>query len=116
MKKVLLIIISLIFLISTNKAQIQYDFGFTRDNSIIVKDSLGKTMSMPWVGGFNAVHFEEMDLNLDGVMDLIVFDTHGDRITTLINDNIANTTSYTYAPEYEKLLPKCNSWLETYDY
>ena len=73
-------------------------------------------MSMPWVGGLNAVHFQEMDLNLDGVMDLIIFDTHGDKLTTLINDNIANTTSYTYAPEYEKLIPRCNSWIQTYDY
>jgi len=73
-------------------------------------------MNMPWFGGLNAVHFQEMDLNLDGVMDLIVFDTHGDKLNTLINNNIPNTTSYTYAPEYIKLLPKCNSWIETYDY
>jgi len=116
MKKVLLIILSSFLFVLINKAQIQYDFGFVRDNSVSVKDSLGNPMSMPWVGGLNAVHFQEMDLNLDGVMDLIVFDTHGDKLTTLINDNIANTTSYTFAPEYKSLLPKCNSWIETYDY
>jgi len=107
----------IITLFSTNiSSQISYDFGLERDNSIVVKDSLGNTMNMPWFGGLNAVHFQEMDLNLDGVMDLIVFDTHGDKLNTLINNNIPNTTSYTYAPEYIKLLPKCYSWIETYDY
>ena len=116
MKEVLLIILSSILFISTTKAQIQYDFGFERDNTIIVKDSLGNIMDMPWVGGLNAVHFEEMDLNLDGVMDLIVFDTHGNKTSTFINNNIPNNTSYTYQPQYENLLPKCDSWIETYDY
>ncbi len=114
-KKIIILFFSFLY-ININFAQTRYDFGFERNNSIIVKDSIGNTLSMPWVGGFNAVHFEEMDLNLDGAMDLIVFDTHGNKMTTLINNNIANTTSYSYAPEYEKLVPKCDSWIETYDY
>ncbi len=107
----------LLLLIPTiNIAQQRFDFGYERINSITVKDSTGHNLTMPWAGGLNAPHFEKMDLNLDGIMDLITFDTHGNRLMTYINTGIKDSSSYTYAPEYENAIPKCISWLQTYDY
>lgn len=97
-------------------SQIPFDFGFVRDNSVQVKDSSGNLQTMAWTGGLNSVHFQEMDLNLDGVLDLISFDTHGDRMLTYLNDNITDSISYTFAPQYIKMLPKCASWMQTVDY
>ncbi len=116
MKTKIILIAFLLFSASSLFSQIAYDFGFERDNSIVVKDSLGNVINMPWTGGLNAVHFEQMDLNLDGILDLIVFDTHGDRLTTYLNENISDSASYTYAPEYINQIPKSYSWLQTYDY
>ncbi len=112
----ILLIISVFsfFNISTNAQN--YDFGFVRDNTIIVKDSLGNNLSMPWVGGLNAVHYQQMDLNFDSFMDLIVFDIHGNRLLTFINDGIADSSSYTYAPQYINAFPIINSWIQTYDF
>lgn len=108
-------LLSFIFIASI-QSQTAYDFGFERNNSIVVKDSLGNPQSMAWAGGLNAVHFEEMDLNLDGVMDLITFDIHGNRMMTYINDNIPDSSSYTFAPIYANSLPQCWDWVATYDY
>ncbi len=97
------------------KAQ-QYDYGFSRSSSIIVKKVNGDTMQMPWVGGLNSVHFQEIDLNLDGIRDLVVFDVHGNRLMTFINGGTANQSDYTYTPEYESAFPEVQSWLQTVDY
>ena len=97
-------------------AQQYFDFGFERDHSIQVNDSLGNPLDMAWVGGLNAVHFQEMDLNLDGIMDIVVYDVQGSRLLTFINNGTANTIDYTYAPEYEKLFPEIYSWMQTVDF
>jgi len=114
MIRIFLILIFFTFSL-VNNAQ-NYDFGFLRNSSIIVKDSLGNIQSMPWVGGLNSVHMQQMDLNLDGVLDLLVFDIHGNKLSTFINDNIADSASYTYAPEYVSAFPFLMSWLQTVDY
>jgi hypothetical protein len=116
MKKIFTFLLICIIGAYNTNAQSTYDFGFTRSSSIVVKDSLGNNLEMPWAGGLNAVHFEQIDLNRDGIKDLITFDTHGDRLMTYINSGQLGTNSYTYAPQYEKLFPKCYSWLQTYDY
>ncbi|MFM7079217.1 MAG: hypothetical protein ACKOYC_05450 [Bacteroidota bacterium] len=46
----------------------------------------GPPIENPWVGGFNAPIFSEIDMNGDGIKDLFVFDREGYRITTYINN------------------------------
>ena len=116
MKNKILLIISILSLLNISSNAQNYDFGFIRDNSIIVNDSLGNPISMPWVGGLNAVHFSQIDLNFDNLLDLIVFDIHGDKLTTYINDGISDSSSYTYAPQYINALPIINGWIQTCDY
>ncbi len=111
----LLLFVSILYFLPSS-SQTTYDFGFERNNSIVVKDSLGNNLSMAWAGGLNAAHFQEIDINRDGIMDMVSFDTHGDRLMTYINSGVAGTSSYTYEPKYEKEFPKCYSWLQTYDY
>jgi len=97
-------------------SQQTHDFGFKNNNNIIVRDSIGDTLSMPWVGGLNAVHFQQMDLNLDGKLDLISFDLHGDMLKTFINYGGPNEINYKYEPQYESLLPPIENWIKTRDF
>ncbi|MBL0072970.1 MAG: hypothetical protein IPP34_14690, partial [Bacteroidetes bacterium] len=66
---------------------------------------LGTTLKNPWVGGFNAPIFSEIDMNGDGRKDLFVFEKDGNRISTFINQGTPNTVDYVYAPEYAKKFP-----------
>jgi hypothetical protein len=96
--------------------QITYDFGFQRDFSVQVFNEQNQLLKNPWVGGFNAVHFNEIDLNTDGIQDLVVFDTQRDRLMTFLNQGISGTVGYIYAPQYEKYFPKITGWIRLRDF
>ncbi len=91
--------------------------SFVQNNQFVVLNYEGDTLLNPWTGGFNAVQFSEIDLNLDGVKDLFVFDRAGNRISTFINSGVANQVSYSYAPEYIELFPDdIKDWALLRDY
>ena len=88
----------------------QYNFKF--DQSIPVKVG-GQELTMPWGGGLNAGQYQSIDLNLDGVEDLVVFDRTSNKINCFINEG----GTYVYRPEYAHLFPKdINNWLVLADY
>ncbi len=70
----------------------------------------------PWAGGMNSCQFGVVDMNLDGIKDLFVFDRHGDRIMTFINGGSAGTVDYEYAPEYIDNFPELFDWAILVDY
>ena len=82
-----------------------------RDTSVDVYESNTKYKS-PWVGGMNSVQFNEIDLNLDGVNDLITFDRSGNKLNTFIKKN----NEYIFAPKFRKNFPKIKDWCLTADY
>ncbi|MDD5508890.1 MAG: T9SS type A sorting domain-containing protein [Bacteroidales bacterium] len=92
------------------------DYGFRKDFSIPVNDSKGMLYEQPWVGGLNACQFTEVDLDMDGTLDLVVFDRHGNRILPFINEGKKNRTGYTYAPEYHTRFPAIREWMNLVDY
>lgn len=69
-----------------------------------------------WAGGMNSCQFGDVDMNLDGIKDLLVFDRHGDRIMTFLNAGYANQVSYYLAPEYASAFPKLVDWAILKDY
>ena len=76
-----------------------------KENSVYFKS--------PFVGGINAGQFSEIDLNLDGIMDLIVFDKSGNKIIPFINNGL----DYIFAPIYRENFPKnLHDWLLLADY
>lgn len=111
MKKILLLT-SFIALFSQSEAQI----SFSNYKDIVVNQGSSRALKLPFSGGLDAPQFSECDLDMDGTLDLVVFDREGYRISTFINDGIANQISYTYAPEYEKLFPKIIDWMLMLDY
>lgn len=115
MKKILLTT-SLCLLIVFSYAQ-NYSFEHynTGTDTINVLEN-NRMLKHPFAGGMDVPQFAECDLNLDGKMDLVVFDREGYRLSTYINKGIANTISYEYAPEYIKKFPPITDWIQMADY
>jgi len=100
-----------------SKAQVIYnDFGFTKSLNAPVIDSLGASLNKAWVGGLNSCQYGAIDLNLDGIKDLIVFDRNGNRLLTFINNGIPNVISYSFAPEFAPKFPYIHDWIQLEDY
>ncbi|HRY98871.1 MAG TPA: VCBS repeat-containing protein [Bacteroidales bacterium] len=91
------------------------DIVFTRRHLVPVADS-GRQLLYPWVGGMNAVQFSQVDLDLDGTDDLIVFDRLGNILMPFLNQGIPDSIQYAYAPEYIAKLPPFNGWVLFRDY
>lgn len=108
---ILIIFLNLIFI------EVYSQLGFNKSSHINVLKTNGDTLKNAWAGGFNSVQFSEVDLNLDGIRDLLVFDKTGNRISTFINDGINNEVSYTYDPYYLQFFPRgLNNWVLMRDY
>lgn len=105
-----------LFFLKTLTAQQYEDFGFQRDTTVVVHDSLGNVLKNPWGGGLNSCHFSEIDLDFDGIKDLFVFDRSSSKIMTFINNGTADSIDYVYAPEYRKKFPQIHDWAELVDY
>ncbi len=82
-----------------------------RDTSLIISEN-GSIFNSALSGGINAGQFSNIDLNLDGIMDLVVFDKSGNKISPFINDN----GNYIYAPKYRDNFPKAHDWMLLADY
>ncbi len=69
-----------------------------------------------WAGGIDAAQFCEIDLNLDGIDDLLVFDKRGNRSMCFINKGTADEIDYVFSNEYDKLIPELSDWVISRDY
>jgi hypothetical protein len=76
----------------------------------------GLSLKFPWAGGLNSCQFCAIDLNSDGIDDLLIFDRHGNRKLTFINQGTPNTISYTFEPSMALQLPDLHDWVITADY
>jgi hypothetical protein len=73
-------------------------------------------LKFPWAGGLNSCQFCAIDLDLDGKNDLLIFDRHGNRKLTFINNGAPNMVDYNFAPAFSEKLPDLHDWLITADY
>ena len=85
--------------------------NFTRDTSIRVYENNVKLQNA-WNGGINSAQFSNIDLNLDGIKDLIVFDRSGNKLSTYLNIN----GDFIFAPEYRDKFPNIENWILMEDY
>lgn len=96
-------------------AQLSVFHNYNRSDSTLVISETNSPLRYPFAGGLNSCQFANLDINLDGVNDLLVFDRHGNRILPFIVSP-ANPVKYRYEPEYSKLLPPVSQWVQTIDY
>jgi hypothetical protein len=73
-------------------------------------------LKFPWTGGLDACQFASLDLNMDGVDDLVVFDRRGNRWMCFVNDGIPGQVSFTWAPQYIRYFPPVSDWVVFADY
>lgn len=87
---------------------------FYKSNSIeVIKNST--LQNHAWVGGLNFCQFFGIDLNLDNIEDLVIYDKTGNKILTFLNQGIPNSESYLFAPEYISVFPTPSDWVILYD-
>jgi hypothetical protein len=74
-------------------------------------------LSNPWAGGLNCPQFSEIDLNGDGIKDLVAFerDFYG-AIKTYINLGTENVVNYVHDPQYQVYFPLMRNWMLLRDY
>lgn len=73
-------------------------------------------LSSPWTGGLNACQFGRIDLDDDGLLDLVVFDRHGDRLLCFLNRGRRGEIDYQYTSAYDACFPKLTAWVVFADY
>jgi len=101
--------------ISDVGAQVSTIYDFNRANDILVQNEHNDTLKFPFAGGLNSCQFANLDINLDGIDDLLVFDRHGNKILPFIIIP-SLPVEYRFAPEYSNLFPKIEHWMQTVDY
>ena len=75
-------------------------------------------LDLAWAGGMNSPQIGELDLDQDGLMDLVVFDRIGDRVMTLLNSGGTGTNRYRLTRAYEHIWPfrSIHDWALFRDY
>ena len=97
---------------SGHRLAAQQPFKFRPTIDIPVEQS-GTNLDLAWAGGMNSAQFGTIELNGDGLADLMVFDRTTNKISTFISTG----SDYQYDPQYEYLFPEnLNSWLLLADY
>lgn len=94
----------------TNNALAQFQYHFNQEVPVVQGSSVS---SMAWAGGLNAGQYNAIDLNNDGIQDLMVFDRGNNKLLTFLSDGM----KYNYTPEFEHLFPEgLESWVLLRDY
>ena len=88
---------------------------FHQSQDLIISKN-GTNLVNPWAGGANVPQLSAIDLNKDGILDLIIFDKNGDQINCFINNGTQGEVDYHYAPEYNALFPPLEDWVLLRDY
>ncbi|MBK7965487.1 MAG: VCBS repeat-containing protein [Bacteroidetes bacterium] len=111
--RLLLILFGVLGLLDQTRAQTQLLYLDQRPKVIV---NTNDTLDFPWTGGFNSMMPIEIEMNGDTLMDLLMFDRIGNRISTFLNDGSGSTSAYHYHPEYIDKFPVFNDWVRSFDY
>lgn len=88
----------------------QFNYKLSSDVSVQQGDL---TLNAPWTGGLNAPQFNTMDINNDGLEDLILYD----RTSSLVLPYLQQDGKYSYAPDYAVYFSvEIENWLILRDY
>lgn len=76
----------------------------------------GYTLKEPWAGGLATPQFGEMDVNSDGLKDLIVFDRADETVQVWVRKIENGQQRLEFAPSYATLFPRMRSWFQLLDF
>ena len=81
-----------------------------------IDSEINKSLKFPWAGGMNAVQYGEIDINLDGIKDLVAFDRRGNRTMCFINKGVPNSADYNFSNQFTDQFPEFYEWVIFRDY
>jgi hypothetical protein len=110
MRKLLLL---LLLLSAQQMASAQF-FRFEPYGAVGVQQN-GYTLKYPWVGGLAAPQFQEIDMDGDGIEDLVIFDRVDETTTVLLRKMESGVYRWVPAPDYAYALPKIRDWFYLID-
>lgn len=89
-----------------------------RDTLTVIEN--GKVLKMPWANGINYCNVSNLDMNYDGIKDLVIYDRvnhiNTGRFRCFIKTGASGTTTYSFAPELSYYFPTVYNWAVFYDY
>lgn len=86
------------------------DFRQTRGMKVTIN---GDTLQNPWAGGLTGAILSNIDLDLDGKLDLVIYE----KSSRMVLPFVANASGmFVYAPEYSRHFPVASSWMIIKDY
>ncbi|MBX2973684.1 MAG: VCBS repeat-containing protein, partial [Flavobacteriales bacterium] len=76
------------------------------------------TLDLAWAGGLNSPQIGQLDLDLDGLKDLVLFDRVGNKVITLRNTGGTGTGRYKLTRAYDNVwpFPELHDWVLFRDY
>ncbi|MCH8553801.1 MAG: T9SS type A sorting domain-containing protein [Schleiferiaceae bacterium] len=114
MKKTHSVLALLFFLfVQITNGQTRFEFEFYGDYPVVVN---GDTLKNPWAGGLIAAQFSSVDLNDDGLEDLVVLDKFGNRPLTYIRTPHGNSFTWVYDQNYARKFPEVRGFIIFQDY
>lgn len=103
----------LLFMLGGNQVKAQQ---FHQNNQPIVIKANQDTMLSPFAGGFANPQFLHFDIDLDGKMDLLIFDRGDDQLLPFLNRTEGEGIRYQYQGKYRRLFPDFERSLLSVDY
>ncbi len=82
---------------------------FFQSNELPVEKD-GVMLELAWTGGVNSPQLSEMDYNMDGLMDLVLFDRTDSNIVLLRNNGSGGESAYRYDFRTEYDFPRMRFW------
>lgn len=76
----------------------------------------GQALKQPWSGGLATPQFGELDLNNDGLLDLVVYDRLDQSVSTWLRRIENGQSIFEYAPAYVNKIPALRDWFVIIDF
>ncbi len=115
--KIFIVLIAWIILSISQKAfaQLSAIHDYTRIDTVLLISETNDTLLYPFAGGLNSCQFMNLDINLDGTDDLLVFDRHGYRLLPFLVSP-TKPGKLIFAPGYAAMFPPVEQWMQAVDY
>ena len=89
-----------------------------RDTITVIEN--GNTLKMPWANGINYSNVSNIDLNFDGIKDIVVFDKANQfamgRFRCFVKTGLPGTTTFSANPNLSYNFPAATDWATLIDY
>ncbi|MCB9251245.1 MAG: T9SS type A sorting domain-containing protein [Flavobacteriales bacterium] len=107
----------LLVLISLQVFGQKRELSYRISNAPVFLNQLGDTFHKALLGGLNQPQFQKIDINNDGLKDLLIHDRSGPILLPFINKGDDPIEKYQYEPKYVSAFPKMgNTWFLFVDY